>query len=60
MVLGCFVETLTLEERRVAGGDFRWNSVNNWYGGRCVWCGFRWIVPCMFQCAQEVIPEGGI
>ena len=30
LVLGCFVETLTLEERRVTGGDFRWNSVNNW------------------------------
>ena len=27
VVLGCFVKTLTLEERRVAGGDFRWNSV---------------------------------
>ena len=29
VVLGYFVETLTLEERRVAGGDFRCNLVNN-------------------------------
>ena len=32
MVLGCFVEMLTLEERQVAGGDFRWNLVKNWSG----------------------------
>ena len=32
VVLGFFVETLTLEERRVAGGDFRWNLVKNWSG----------------------------
>ena len=30
VVLGCFVETLTLEERRVAGSDFCWNYVKNW------------------------------
>ena len=32
VVLGCFFETLTLEERRVAGGDFRWNLAKNWSG----------------------------
>ena len=32
VVLGCFVETLTLEERRVEGGDFCCNSVKNWSG----------------------------
>ena len=29
VALGCFVETLTLKERRVAGGDFRWDFVKN-------------------------------
>ena len=32
VVLGCFVTTLTLEERRVEGGDFCWNSVKTWSG----------------------------
>ena len=41
MVRGCFVETLTLEERRVAGGDFRCNSVKNWSGVNMCLVGIR-------------------
>ena len=32
VVLGCFVKTLTLDERQMAGGDFCCNLVNNWSG----------------------------
>ena len=32
VVLGCFVETLTLEERQVAGGGFHCSLVENWSG----------------------------
>ena len=32
VVLGCFVEKLTLEERWVVVGSFCWNLVKNWYG----------------------------
>ena len=41
MVLGCFVEMLTLEERRVAGGDFRWNLVKSWSGENMCLVGIR-------------------
>ena len=41
VVLGCFVKTLTLEERHVAGGDFRCNLVNNWSGKKMCFVGIR-------------------
>ena len=41
VVLGCFVETLTLEERQVAGNAFRCNSVKNWSGEKMCLVGIR-------------------
>ena len=41
VVLGCFVKTLTLEERRVAGGDFCCNLVKNWSQERMCLVGIR-------------------
>ena len=41
VVLGCFVETLTLKERQVAGGDFRCNLVKNWSGENMCLVGIR-------------------
>ena len=60
VVLGCFVETLILEKRRVVGATSVGIQRRIGMGKICVWWGFGWIVPWMFQCAQEVIPEGGI
>ena len=41
VILGCFVETLNFEERRVAGGDFRCNLVKNWSGEKMCLVGIR-------------------
>ena len=41
VVLGCFVKKLTLKERQVAGGDFRCNSVKNWYGEKMCLVGIQ-------------------
>ena len=60
VVLGCFVETMTLEERQVAGVASIVIRRRIGLGKRWVWWGFGWIVPWVFQCSQEGIPEGGI
>ena len=44
----------------MAGGDFRCNLVNIWFGERRAWWLFGWIFPWMFQCSQEGIPKGGL
>ena len=60
VVIGCFVETLSIEERSVAGGGFLCNLVDNWSGEKKCWRGFGWIVPWVFQCSPEGFQEGDI